>query len=160
MAVISRTDWETDDALLSLEGWARDGLTDKVIAQEKIGIAEATFCRWKKQSESIRTALKKGKTPVDVKVENSLLKRALGYEVEETVTEIYDVDGERRRHVKKIKKHIPGDTTAMIYWLKNRRPDKWRDRQEAQQSGAVEKLDAILENMERVANADTEPKTE
>ena len=56
-----------------------------------MGIAERTFTAWKDRFPAIVAALKKGKAPVDIEVENSLLKRALGYQYEETITEIEEV---------------------------------------------------------------------
>ena len=75
--------------------------------------------------QNISTALKKGKEVVDIEVENALLKRALGYTitvVEQKVDKFGDV------HDLKKDVHIPGDTTAQSFWLKNRKPDKWRDK--------------------------------
>ena len=122
------TEWMREDALLQIEGWARDGLTDEQMCQN-MGISKDTFYRWKSTYSAFSDALKKGKAPVDIQVENALLKRALGYEYEETVTEIVEEDdGSKKKHIKKTTRHIPPDTTAQIFWLKNRRPDKWRDR--------------------------------
>lgn len=90
-----------------------------------MGIAERTFTTWKSRFSAIRSALKKGKAPVDYEVENALLKRALGYDYEEVTTEI-NSDG--KKHVKKVKKHVPADVTAQIYWLKNRRRGVWCDK--------------------------------
>ena len=121
-----------------LEGWARDGLTDEQIAHN-IGINVKTLWDWKVRFDPICNAIKKGKAPVDIQVENALLKRALGYEYEEVTTEItetpyIDKRGKERvrkqKHVKKTKKIVLPDTTAQIFWLKNRRPDKWRDKRE------------------------------
>lgn len=121
-------EWLTDDGLLRVQGWARDGLTDEQIAVN-IGVTPQTIYEWERRFPSFLEALKKGKAPVDLEVENALLKRALGYEYEETVTEIYKgSDGIERSHIRKMKKHMPGDTTAMIYWMNNRRPDRWRNR--------------------------------
>ena len=121
-------EWLTDDGLLQIEGWARDGLTNDQIAHN-IGISGRSFAEWISRFSSISSALKKGKAPVDLEVENALLKRALGYEYEETVTEIYkDPDGVERQHIRKNKRHMPADVTAQIYWLNNRRPDRWRNR--------------------------------
>lgn len=131
-------EWTTDDGIMQIEGWARDGLTNKQIAQN-IGVSERAFTRWVKDFESISSALKRGKAPVDIQVENALLKRALGYEYEEKTTEIEEIpyigkDGKEhiktKKHIKKTVKQVAPDVTAQIYWLKNRRPDKWRDRQE------------------------------
>ena len=93
-----------------------------------MGISAGRLYEWKKSYHEIDEALKRGKAPVDIEVENALLKRARGYEVEETITEIYNADGVERKHIRKVKKHIPPDVTAQIFWLKNRRPDRWRDK--------------------------------
>lgn len=130
-------DWLTDDGLLQIQGWARDGLTNIQIAHN-IGISERSFAEWISRFPAISSALKKGKAPVDLEVENALLKRALGYEYDEIVKELvptgkFDKDGKPifNQHVKTVTKHIPPDTTAQIFWLKNRRPGKWRDKIEA-----------------------------
>lgn len=152
MPRIKPTDWTTKDNLLRLEGWARDGLTDKQIAKHKIGISEGTFCKWKREVPVILEALKKGKEPVDYEVENLLLKRARGYEYEEVTTEIIEQpDGSTRKHIKKVTKMVIPDTTAQIFWLKNRRPDKWRDRPEVADVTAIDKLDAILDGIKNTA---------
>ena len=119
-------DWLTEEGLTKLEGWARDGLTDEQIAHN-MGINVATIYEWKKRFPEIDNALKRGKEVVDIQVENALLKRALGYEYEETKV-IVETDG--RKRVERIKKHVLPDVTAQIFWLKNRRPDKWRDKKE------------------------------
>lgn len=116
--------WLEPDGLLLLEGWARDGLTDEQLAQ-KIGIGIRTLYEWKDKYPQISQALKRGKEVVDIKVENALLKRALGYEYTEERVEVSDKDG---RKVIQTTKHVTADTAAQIFWLKNRRPDKWRDK--------------------------------
>ena len=125
-------DWLTEEGLLRIEGWARDGLTDKQIAELKIGIAERTFSKWKARYEAINTALKKGKAPADTLVENMLYKRAIGFTTTETIEEIYEEDGVQRKHVRKVTREVPPDTTAQIYWLKNRKPKQWRDKRETE----------------------------
>lgn len=122
--------WLTDEGLTLMRGWARDGLTDEQIAHN-IGITAATLYVWKNKYPEISETLKKGKEVVDIHVENALLKRALGYEYTEERVEISDKDGKK---VIRTTKYIPPDTTAQIFWLKNRRPDRWRDRQEEQRS--------------------------
>ena len=140
-----------------LEGWARDGLTDEQIAHN-IGINVKTLWDWKTRFDPICNAIKRGKAPVDIQVENALLKRALGYEYEEVTTEItetpyIDRRGKERvrkqKHVKKTKKIVLPDTTAQIFWLKNRRPDKWRDKREEAVSihNADPRLDEEIERM-------------
>lgn len=92
--------WLTEDGLTLLQGWARDGLTDEQIAQN-CNINRQTLYDWKKKYPDISDTLKKGKEVVDYQVENALLKSALD-----------------------------GNTTAQIFWLKNRKPDKWREKQQ------------------------------
>lgn len=144
-------EWLTEDGLTTVEGWARDGLTDEQIAHN-IGIAERTFTDWKDRFPSISAALKKGKAPVDIQVENALLKRALGYDYEEITTEIFDMpDGTKRKHIKKVTKMVIPDTTAQIFWLKNRRPDKWRDKVEGAPEGNNDLLQSLLDLERRAA---------
>lgn len=116
--------WLTEDGLTLLEGWARNGLTDEQLA-ERIQINPATLYDWKKKYPKISEALKKGKELVDTQVENALLKRALGYEFQEKRVERSDKDGVK---IVQTIKHVPPDTTAQIFWLKNRRPDKYRNK--------------------------------
>ena len=101
-------EWIEPDGLLLLEGWARDGLTDEQIAHN-MGIGARTLYEWKNAYPQIAQTLKKTKEVVDRAVENALYKKA-----------------------------IEGDTTAMIFWLKNRRPNDWRDKRETALSGAVQ----------------------
>lgn len=129
-------DWITEDGLKRIESWARDGLSEKDIAEKKIGVSQRTFENWKNRFPSIVSALKKGKRPVDMEVENMLLKNALGFEYEEVETYIDELpDGTQRRRIKKIKKYVKPDTTAQIFWLKNRKPELWRDRQSIEHTG-------------------------
>lgn len=125
--------WISHEGLLKIEGWARDGLVDKQIAEDKIIINEATLCRWKNRFPQIMQALKKGKEVVDREVENSLLKRAMGYDYIETTEELVknpDTGESEMKITKRINKHMAPDTTALIYWLKNRKPVEWRDKKE------------------------------
>ena len=125
--------WLTEEGLLKLEGWARDGLTDEQIASN-VGVCRDTLIQWKKKYTDISDTLKKGKEVVDIQVENALLKRALGYEYEE-VKEEYEC-GELAKTTR-TKKQIAPDVTAQIFWLKNRRPDKWRDKQDIKVDGNI-----------------------
>ena len=139
--------WLTPEGLLKLEGWARDGLTDEQIA-ENMGITRSTLNEWKKKYPDISDTLKRGKDVVDTQVENALLKRALGYSYKETTSELTE-DG--MRVTKVVEKEVVPDTTAQIFWLKNRRPDKWRDKQDVQVSGTLAaeqtKLDDLIQQM-------------
>lgn len=113
-----------------------------------MGICYETLRTWKSSLSAISEAIKRGKAPVDFEVESALLKRALGYEYEETTTEIYEtLDGSTRKHIKKVIRYIAPDVTAQIYWLNNRRPDRWRNRkaiENDQPNVALEKAREIL----------------
>lgn len=125
-------DWITPEGLLKIEGWARDGLTDEQIAAN-IGIRAGTLYDWKNRFSDISEALKKGKEVVDRQVENALLKRALGYEYKETTREpvLNPNTGKVELTVTKtVTKQVVPDTTAQIFWLKNRKPEVWRDKRE------------------------------
>lgn len=110
MATGKYKEWLETDKLILLEGWARDGLTDKQIAKN-IGIAESTLNEWKKKYSEFSKSLKKGKEVIDFEVENALLKNAL-----------------------------KGDTTAQIFWLKNRKSKQWRDSRDR-----TDKQDKLME---------------
>lgn len=138
-------DWLTDDALLIVEGWARDGLSDEQIVHN-MGIGLRTYYEWQERFPQFAQAVKKGKAPVDIEVENALLKRALGYDYEETITEADETGGViTRKHVRKIKKHMPPDVGAIVFWLKNRRPGRWRDKIEAAPDVSNELLQSLLD---------------
>ena len=114
--------WITEEGLIEIEGWARDGLTNAQIAHN-IGINPDTLYTWIKRFPDVSESLKRGKEVVDRQVENALFKSAIGYMYEEeTVTNAGDVVTTR--------KYAKPNTTAQIFWLKNRKPDTWRDRQE------------------------------
>lgn len=142
-------DWLEKDKLILLEGWARDGLTDEQIAKN-MGIVTSTFYEWKKKQKEFSEALKKGKEVVDFEVENALLKRALGYEYEE---ETY----ENGVLTKKVKKQVAPDTTAQIFWLKNRKPNTWKDRVETDEDKeAVANASQVIAKIRKVAQEYTD----
>ncbi|WP_085832870.1 transposase [Clostridium merdae] len=121
--------WLTPDGRLLLEAWAREGLTDEQLA-EKMGVNRATLYAWKAKYPDISDALKRGKEVVDIEVENALLKRAKGYEYLEEKVEVEEGPGGKvksRKVVQTIKQVVP-DVGAAAFWLKNRRPDIWRDK--------------------------------
>lgn len=98
MAKTTYKDWEAEEKILLLQGWARNGLTNEQIASN-MDIVVSTLWEWRKKSPKIANALKIGKDEADIQVENALYKAAL-----------------------------EGNTTAMIFWLKNRRSKEWRDK--------------------------------
>jgi transcriptional regulator with XRE-family HTH domain len=138
MAKSKADKWLTQDKLTLLRAWARDGLTDEQIAKN-MGISVATLYNYKKNEKylDILEALKKGKEVVDIEVENALLKKAMGFREKEQVVQTKRVvkykDGKRVSEtsepvVIEIDKYYPPETLAIIYWLKNRRLDLWRDK--------------------------------
>lgn len=126
--------WLTEEGLLLIEGWARDGLTDEQIA-DNIGIRRETLWEWKKKFPNISNTLKKGKEVIDRQVENALLKRALGYKYDETTRE--QMENGDLVVTKIVTKEVHPDTTAQIFWLKNRKPFEWRDKQSIEHTGEM-----------------------
>lgn len=125
--------WLTEEGLLKLEDWARQGLTDEQIA-ENMGVSRTTLYNWRNKHIDILNTLKKGKDIVDIQVENALLKRALGYKTEEIRVE--EECGVTTKKIT-ITKEIPPDPTSIIFWLKNRRADKWREKREIEHSADI-----------------------
>ena len=129
-----------------------------------MGISSTTFYRWQQEHGEFREALKKGKAPVDTQVENALLKRALGYSYTETTTDFelidtgaVDDDGKpimekKIKNVRSVKKEVAPDVGAAAFWLKNRRPDRWREKREEQiqvTSADYSLLDEVAEAVRR-----------
>jgi len=129
--------WLTDEGLTKLEGWAKRGITDKQIA-ENIGIYVSTLYAWKNKYPEIAKALTVGKEVADIQVEGALHKSAVGYWVEEEETYIREVEGVKTKHRKIVKKWIQPNSTSIIFYLKNRRPDLYRDRRETEISGGLD----------------------
>ena len=154
---MAKTKWnDVKEKLNLVECWARDGLTDKQIATN-LNISEDTFYEYKKKYSEFSESLKRGKEVVDYEVENSLLKRALGYEYEEKTYEtIYDEHQEKyiEKLTKRVTKQVAPDTTAQIFWLKNRKPKVWRDKQEIEHSGNINNPFAGMstEELRKIAN--------
>ena len=119
------------------------GATDMEIA-DFFEVDVRTINRWKGAHEEFCHALKVGKENADKRVERSLFNRANGYEHEET--DIRVVDGQIVQT--EIRKHYPPDTTACIFWLKNRKPAEWRDKQEMEMSGGFSM--SLSESDERI----------
>lgn len=141
-------EWLTKEGLLLLSGWARDGATDEEIAK-RMGINVSTLYDWKNKFPEFSDALKINKEIADYEVENALRKRALGYDYVE-VTESYK--GGILIEKKKTVKHVAPDTTAQIFWLKNRQPDKWRNNPQPSDEKTLSKLDSILGGIDAIAN--------
>ena len=148
MRLAKYEEWLEPDKLILLEGWAREGLLDGQIAKN-MGISEATYYLYKKNHPEIKEALRKGKEVVDFEVENALYKRAIGYTIRITEQKI---DKEGYVHDCERDLHIPGDVTAQIFWLKNRKRMQWRDKVEySNDGGEINKLDELLKEIKKDA---------
>jgi hypothetical protein len=108
------------------------GLTDVQMA-EVLDISERTFNRWKNDHALFCQSLKDGKEKADANVAKSLYQRAMGYSHPET--KVFCQNGDIITH--DVMKHYPPDVTAIIFWLKNRMPHLFRDKQEVDHSGEV-----------------------
>lgn len=138
---MAKSKWETHvkDKLLLVEAWARNGLTDEQIAKN-LNIAYSTFKEYKNKYSAFSATLKKGKEIVDYEVENALLKRALGYKYDEVTKELIEDKETGKSELKVTKivtKEVIPDTTAQIFWLKNRKPEEWRDKKEVKHDGNI-----------------------
>lgn len=131
-------DYMTEEVLTRIRGWAMDGLTEEQIA-ENLGISVMSLSRWKRDKNAddglslIGRALKTSKEIADRNVESALYKSAMGFEYEEIteerkfnpITQTFEMVVTKVVH----KKMLP-QTTAQIFWLKNRKPQEWRERRE------------------------------
>lgn len=148
---------------MRLEGWARDGLTEEQIANN-IGINVKTLWDWKTKYHPICNAIKKGKAPVDIEVENALLKSALGFYV--TVKKPVKVKTIKRKadgtmleeeHIEYVdeQQYISPQNTAQIFWLKNRKPDQWKDKREQVVSTKDGVLADLISGLKEPAETET-----
>lgn len=129
----SKYESNVKDKLILVEAWARNGLTDEQISKN-LGISIQSFYTYKSKYIEFFESLKRGKEVIDIEVENALLKRALGYKYDEVIKEINNDTGELET-TKVVTKEVQPDTTAQIFWLKNRKPKEWRDKQEIEHTG-------------------------
>jgi transcriptional regulator with XRE-family HTH domain len=128
------------------EYWAflvEKGYTNREIAM-KLGVHESTIYNWMKDHASFFESLKGFREFADSEVEASLYQRAKGYKVKE-VKLFQDKRGNIIEH--EILKAYPPDPTSMIFWLKNRKPSEWRDKQEIEQTNHVIQIDKQDENL-------------
>lgn len=107
-------EYESGEKRILLEGWVRDGLTMEDIANN-IGISRSTLYEWMRLSSDISDTIKKGKDIPDYVMENALYASGIG-----------------------------GNVLAQIFWLKNRRPDKWRDKVEQK---IDQRIDADIDDL-------------
>lgn len=107
------------------------GATDIELAK-MFEVDEATINRWKQDHPEFCVSIKEGKEQADANVANRLYQRAMGYEHPELITASYQG---QITDTMTVTKHYAPDPTAAIFWLKNRQPAKWRDKQDVELSG-------------------------
>lgn len=140
-------DWLTDDGLLQIEGWARHGLTQEQIAKN-IGVSRSTFREWLRRYPAISTALKKGQRPLNVELENALIKKALGYtDIETVVIEERVIAGEVVPITKRTERTYPSDTGALIFALKNRLPEYYQDKPKPPEDKRAVELENVIREL-------------
>ena len=125
--------WKQPGQLAVIERMARDGKTVEQIART-IGVHRNTLTRWL-ADPVIADAMYKGRAHADDKVERALFRRAAGYTYTQKKRTVLE-DGAVREET--TTKEVPPDTVACIFWLKNRRPMEWRDRQDIDLYAGVE----------------------
>lgn len=151
-------EWRTKDGLLKISGWARDGLTDRDISHN-MGIGLSTLSLWKTKYMDIVDALKNSKDIADRTVENSLYRRANGYSYQESKTVVNQILNNQGQIIEVERtevynKHMPADPTSMIYWLKNRKPNEWRERRTENDEvigDGMKKVDELLSGIDKLA---------
>jgi hypothetical protein len=106
------------------------GSTDKELA-DFFEVNEDSIHEWKKRYPKFAESIRRGKSVADAEVADKLFKRATGYKHPDVDIKQY----EGQIIVTKITKHYPPDTTAAIFWLKNRHKNVWRDKHEIEHKG-------------------------
>lgn len=163
--------WLTPDGLETLRGLARRGLSDEDIAKS-IGINRTTIYDWKRKYPTFANALRDGKLVADLAVESALFKKATGFTVTDTKTTSF-LDKETGELVEGksevTTKHVLPDTLAMMFWLKNRCPDLWKDKVTEQSDTTETQLNTYLNKLSdalktsnptnQVGNTDTKSDT-
>lgn len=119
--------WLSPDGIELIGGWRREGIPIGVIAMQYVGCSESTLKRWSREKSDLARALQISQDVTNVRVEQALLKRALGYVDEQVQEEL--VEGQMVV-TKRTKTPIPPDVKACLSWLYSRRSDRWRAQQE------------------------------
>lgn len=126
-----------------IESWYRNGADDKIVASN-LNVGYSTFLKYKSDHRELRERTIVGKEEADLKVESNLYMNATGYDYTEEVAikckrSYYDDKGKKVEieHIETatIRKHHPAETMAQMYWLNNRRPANWSQKQKLELSG-------------------------
>lgn len=147
--------WLSPDGCKLIAGWRRNGIPLTKIATDYIGVSKTGFWGWYRESPELREASNVSKDICDSSVEDALYRRAIGYDYWEEVWEL--IEGEVIM-TKKMKRHMPPDTKAIMQWLWSRLPTQWRVRQEPlEETQYTETIKNIMVAMKEVAEG-KEPK--
>lgn len=119
--------WLSEDGLILISGWRRNGVPLTKIAEDYIGVSRTGFFGWYRASEDLRRACAVSAEAANMQVEGALLRRACGYDY---VERSYDLIEGEMRLAHEYHRHMPPDTKAIMSWLYNRMPGVWRAVQE------------------------------
>lgn len=146
---MAKTDfWLTRGGLLLIASWRRSGVSVSKIA-EKIGISTKKLERLSKKNKMLSEALMYDREQTDAMVEEALLKKALGFFVSEE-KRVLKANGQEE--VTTVSKEVPPDVTAASAWLKNRCPDKWRDKPSENGNEVIKRLEEIMGGIDAEAD--------
>ncbi|WP_367871826.1 terminase [Luteolibacter sp. Populi] len=120
----------------------RLGATDEDLA-EAFGVAVSTLNGWRKRHAGFAEALRAGKGVADEAVERSLFERATGFVHEEVHVSTY----QGQVTLTPVRKQYAPEVSAAVFWLKNRRPERWREKAEAAGGGVREGLEGVMERI-------------
>ena len=132
--------WTSLEGQTLVSAWARLGLSNAEIAA-RTGVRTATFLRWRQKSPVLNSAVIQGRDWANAAVEGALLRRALGY----TITETSEEETSTGMKTKTSEKHIPGDLSAQMYWLKTRCPEIWAEKTTPRSGVVGEIIEAVKE---------------
>ena len=134
--------WITEDGLLLLKGWAREGLTDEEIARDRMHISPSTFYDWMRRFSEISEAIKKGREPVNVILEDTAIERATEWKTVKEITRELKFDRATGRTelvvTKEVEKKVPRDSTVLLFLIKNLMKDEYGDKQQLEISGQLD----------------------
>ncbi len=146
----SKDFWLSAEGLTLISGWARDGLNNEQLAQS-MGIGESTLYTWQSKHKEIKEAIKKNKEIIDYEVENTALKIALGYS-QELVDKKYDVVGGKKKlvEIKTRTVYYAPNVAMLIFWMKNRMGDKWREKLEDKDLDTIKAITGGFEALAKI----------
>lgn len=116
------------------------GATEEQLA-DFFSVNISTLYEWRDKHPQFSESIKEAKNALDAQVEQSLFRRAMGYS--HPAVKIFNDNGAALKV--DYTEHYPPDATSMIFWLKNRQPQKWRDRQELTGADGAPLFDRVVD---------------